>query len=331
MGKVDKPSRQARAALKLAAKQLELAWDEAREAAIKPAKGELSDQAGAAKSARRRSLSLSLSQIPSEFEKLCDELGGPADIGVKFNKRDMNRYCKDYPSRRIVPILRQYTSDESSARRLWPWAAFAIGQYNFEFKERAKYSDEPTPDEVAEMLLEIESSARNLRAGLSRLQTLSYRVKDPTALLRRPHLAWLYAIVSQAAAGVPSDDVNEEPLHQLVVDSAKQAFVERLAMVEGAANFAGKRLDRTLLDRERDQSNPALRNFIFRCSQIWTSLTSRRPSANKVHRRDGSEDPDFVLFLQGLARVAGAPEPTRYQVTTCLRNLTPAITPKNSL
>jgi hypothetical protein len=125
--------------------------------------------------------------------------------------------------------------------------------------------------------------------------------------------------------------VNEEPLHQLVVDSAKQAFVERLAMVEGAANFAGKRLDRTLLDRERDQSNPALRNFIFRCSQIWTSLTSRRPSANKVHRRDGSEDPDFVLFLQGLARVAGAPEPTRYQVTTCLRNLTPAITPKNSL
>jgi hypothetical protein len=95
MGKVDKPSRQARAALKLAAKQLELAWDEAREAAIKPAKGELSDQAGAAKSARRRSLSLSLSQIPSEFEKLCDELGGPADIGVKFNKRDMNRYCKD--------------------------------------------------------------------------------------------------------------------------------------------------------------------------------------------------------------------------------------------
>jgi hypothetical protein len=202
---------------------------------------------------------------------------------------------------------------------------------HFEIKERTKYSDEPTPDGVAEILLQIESSARNLEAGLGRLQTLSYRLKDPTAPRRRAHLSWLEAFVSQAAAGVPSNDVNDDGAHLLAVDLAKQAFVKRLVMVEGAANVAAKRLDKTLLDRERGQSNPALSTFVFRCTQIWTSLTSRKPSAQKVHRRDGGEDPHFVIFIQRLARVVGAPEPTRYQVETCLRNLAPAIRPENSL
>jgi hypothetical protein len=268
----------------------------------------------------------------SEFERLCDELGGPADgIAASVKRNTFAIYCKDHPSGQIVPILRQYESDESLARRHWPWAAYAIGQYNFETKEWKKYSDEPTPDEVAEILLQIERSARNLDGGLGRLQTLSYRLKDPTAPLRRAHLGWLDATVSQAAAGLPSNDINEDAAHLLAVDVAKRVFVDRLAMVEGAAKLAAKRLDRTLLERERNQSNPALRNFVFRCSQIWTSLTSRKPSAQKVHRRDGGQDPDFVIVIQRLARIAGAPEPTRYQVGTCLRNLTPAITPKNSL
>jgi hypothetical protein len=239
MSKVDKASRQARAARKLAAKQLELR--------------KLFDEADAEKSANRRSLALSLSRNPSEFEKLCDELGGPADIGVKFNKRDMNRYCKDYPSRRIVPILRQFTSDESSARRLWPWAAIAISLYDSETREHKTYLDElsgsdpwikePSPNEVAEMLLQIEDSARNLNSGLCHLQALSYRLKDPTAPLRRAHLAWLDAYVSQAAAGIPSNDVHEDGAHQLAVDSAKQAFLARLAMVAEAAKVAQQRLD----------------------------------------------------------------------------------------
>jgi hypothetical protein len=284
------------------------------------------------KTARPRSSTRRLlPQLRSEFEQLCDELGGPADgIDPSVKLSAFPPYCKDYPSGQIVPLLRKHQSDEGLARRHWPWAAYAIGQHDFETKERKKYSDEPTPDAVAEILLRIKGSARNLIGDLGRLQTLSYRLKDPTAPFRRGHLGWLDAIVSQAAAGVPSNDINEDGAHQLAVDLDKQVFVERLAMVEAAAKFAAKHLDRKLLDRERGQSNPALRTFVFRCGQIWTSLTGRKPSAQRVHR-DGGEDPDFVIFVRQLARIASAPEPTRSQVVTCLRNLTLSTMSKNSL
>jgi hypothetical protein len=280
-------------------------------------------------------------RIRSELDILYDELGGPADgVAIDVQRFTFAIYCKDYPSRRIVPILRHYQSDESSARKHWPSAAFAVGQYHYEIEERAKYSDdEPTPKEVAELLLQIEHSAQKLHTGLCRLQALSYRVKDPTAPLRRAHLAWLDAFVSQAAAGFPSNDVNE---HLVVVDSAKQAWVKQLAMLEAAVKFARKkRLDKKLLERERGQTNPALPNFVRRCAEIWESMTGREPSANKIHRTD-RKDPDFVIFVQelGVAQAleptrrqvaVSVPEPTRDQVHKCLRNLAPANTKKKIL
>jgi hypothetical protein len=268
-------------------------------------------------------------RIRTEYDRLCEDLGGPANIGVAgISEKDLASYCATYPSQRVLPVLTQYQPDETSARKHWPWAAFAIGQYDYETKEREQYSDEPTPEEVSELLSKIKKSARDLNSGLCRLQDLSYRLADPTAPDRRGHFGWLDAFVSRAAAGLLLDDVSDEQL-LLLVDAEKMAFLKRLVDVEVASKRASERLDRALLERERGQSNAALSNFVFRCSAVWRSLTGRKPSANKVSRHDG-EDPDFVVFLQQLARIVHTHEPTRNQVAQCLRKLAPATTDRES-
>jgi hypothetical protein len=123
----------------------------------------------------------SLARAESEFKKLCNEPGGPADIGVTVDKNDMEVYCREYPVGLLLPILLRFQRNEAVARRHWPWAAFAITQYAFERSERAKYTDEPKPKEILEILGQIKHAARDLGSGLSRLQALSYRLTDPAA------------------------------------------------------------------------------------------------------------------------------------------------------
>jgi hypothetical protein len=265
----------------------------------------------------RRTPSLSCSK--SEYEKLCDELGGPADIGRVVNETALRAYCNEYGTNRIIPILLQFRGDATSARRFWPWAAYAISLYVSELQKRQEHIDELKPEQVEELILQIEQSAHKLSSGLCSLQVLSQRQRDWNAPHRRGHLAWLNAFVSQAAADFVSQEVIESGSHQLAVETGKMDFLKRLAEVEAAAKVARKRVDRRLLIRERGQTNRALPSFVFRCCTIWEKMTGRVASANKVHsRHEGSEDPDFVIFVQKLANIGGAPEPSRRQVATSL-------------
>jgi hypothetical protein len=79
---------------------------------------------------------------------------------------------------------------------------------------------------------------------------LSHRLGDPATPLRRAHIGWLHALVSQAAAGFLEDDVNESGEHLLTVDSAKRTFFTRLTEVETGAEMARSRVDRALLGRD---------------------------------------------------------------------------------
>ena len=273
-----------------------------------------------------RQFPLSLSSISSDFKKLCDEAGGPADIGVSINKKYMEGCCRDYRSSLLLPILLRFQKDETKARRHWPWAAYAISNYVFEKSERAKYTDEPRPEEIVELLGQIRQAARDLSSGLSQLQTISYRLPDPGAPHRRAHLAWLDEFVSQVLAGRPSNDVNEDTNQLLVNHFKKLELIGQLSDIEVAAKAAESRVDKSLLDRERTQSDPALPNFVFRCGGIWKSLTGRRPSAEKIHpklEQNGSTDPDFVIFIQELAKSGGLALPSRHQVFTSLRKTHP--------
>jgi hypothetical protein len=266
-----------------------------------------------------------LRPIRSEYDELCDGLGGPADISAKMGFREddvpLPMYCTEYPSRWILPVFLRFKPDEPLARRFWPWAAFAISQYVWEQEERKKYSDEPAPKEIKSLISEIGKSAKTLRSRLQRLHGLSYRLRDPSAPLRRAHLVWLDAFVSQAVAGIPSSSVNKSDKHLLFLHSAMMDFFNRLASVEATTKKACKRVDRKLLERERGQTTSALSNFVFRCGVIWKSFTARKPSANKV---DGRE-PDFVIFVQELAKIGGAHQPTRRQVEMTFLNLHPPI------
>lgn len=270
---------------------------------------------------RRRSLPPSLSSIRSEFGKLCDELGGPADIGVTLKEHDLELYCAEYPLSSVQRVLTQFQDDATSTRQHWPWAAFALGQYIFERRERVKYTDELKPEEIRELLSQVARSAHDLASALCQLQKFANRLTDPTAPLRRAHLAWLDAFITQAAAGRISNEVGDDD-GQMVIDFfEKMNLLKRLAHIEAAAMTATKHVDPTLLKRERGQSDPALPIFVFRCSKIWKSLTGREPSAEKVYRRDGPSDPDFVVFVQELVKVGQAPVPSRSQIATSLRRI----------
>ena len=159
-------------------------------------------------SALRRPFPPSLARVGSDYKKLCDELGGPADIGVTVDPQYMEICCQEHPADSLLPLLLRFQKDQSVARRHWPWVAFAISQYAFERSERTEYTDEPKPEEILEILEQIRQSARDLGSGLSRLQALSARLTDPAAPLRRAHLAWLNALISAAIAGRISNDVN---------------------------------------------------------------------------------------------------------------------------
>ena len=272
----------------------------------------------------QRPVQLLMPIIKTEYQRLCYELGGPADVGIaiKSPKTSLAPYCRDYGSRRILPVLVKFQPDQSRAHRHWPWAAFAISHYVFEQKERSQYADEPTPKEIEALLGQIAQASRTLSSELCRLEALSNRLDDQATPLRRAHMRWLDGLISQAAAGHLANDVNESGDHLIIVDSAKRAFLNRLVDVESAAKMAMKRLDKELLERERGQSVSGLPNFVFRCGAIWTSLTSRKPSANKVARRSNAgTDPDFVVFVQELAKLGDAPAPSRDQVASSLRKL----------
>jgi hypothetical protein len=172
----------------------------------------------------------------SQFDKLCDEYGGPADLGARVEKSVFQACCSEFPPGKVLPILRQFIKDEVSARRHWPWAAFAIKQYKYEINERAKYTDELSPKKICELLGQVEGAAHDLVAALATLQSLAFRLHDHSAPGRRGHLSWLNYFISQALA----DNVSNELTSDLVtLDFKKLDFIKRLAQVEAVARRAG--------------------------------------------------------------------------------------------
>ena len=223
------------------------------------------------------------------------------------------------PLGRVLPILLQFATDETTARRHWPWAAFAIDQYYFEIKERAKYKDELKPKEIHELIKKIQRDAHDLRSALTRLQALAFRLHEQSAPLLRPHLSWLDEFISQPVGGRISKEVTDDDIVTVTAFMEKMTFLERLAEVEEAAKIAAKRVNVDLLKRKRGQSNPALPNFVWRCGKIWKSMTGRQPSARRIERTDG-DDPDFVILVKALAKIGNSAEPSRKAIETALRS-----------
>jgi hypothetical protein len=249
-------------------------------------------------------------------------MGGPAPLRGRIDRNTFERCCNEFSWRKVEPTLCRFQKDRDIAKRHWPWVAVALRQYHFEVKERQQNSVRLTPGEVISLLMnDIRRPAKELASGLARLQSYAQDLGDPTAPLEKPHLRYLDQLISQATAGDPAAEVNEDPKHMLWVFSEKVSFLQRLSGIEAVAGeAAAKRVDRDLLKRKKGQADPALYNLVWRGAEIWSSLTGRVPSPNRVHRRDGDEEPDFVLFIQDLVRLAGGECPSRKVVEISLRN-----------
>ena len=142
---------------------------------------------------QQNSVPLSPPKIKTEFDRLCEDLGGPVDIGIPIGnlKSSFPRYCGEYPLGRVRPILDRFQEDDVKVRRHWPLVAFAVCQYRFQRREFAKYTSELSPAKVLQLLDQIEKAAHDLSAGLNQLQKLSHRLADPSAPFHRGHLAWI--------------------------------------------------------------------------------------------------------------------------------------------
>ena len=266
--------------------------------------------------------SFSLSSLRTDLDRLYSEMGGPAPLRGRIDRNTFERCCNEFSWRKVEPTLCRFQKDRDIAKRHWPWVAVALRQYHFEVKERQQNSVRLTPGEVISLLMnDIRRPAKELASGLARLQSYAQDLGDPTAPLEKPHLRYLDQLISQATAGDPAAEVNEDPKHMLWVFSEKVSFLQRLSGIEAVAGeAAAKRVDRDLLKRKKGQADPALYNLVWRGAEIWSSLTGRVPSPNRVHRRDGDEEPDFVLFIQDLVRLAGGECPSRKVVEISLRN-----------
>jgi hypothetical protein len=159
-------------------------------------------------------------------------------------------------------------------------------------------------------------AAHNLTSALATLQNLAFRLDEPSAPSRRGHLSWLNYFISQALADIIANEVTRDPV---TIDFKKLEFIRRLAQVEAAAKVVVERVDKELLERKRGQSNPALPNFVWRCGQIWQSMTGRKPSTRRVETIEG-DDPKFVKLVKALAKIGNAHEPSRKEIETALRN-----------
>jgi hypothetical protein len=280
------------------------------------------------KSAPPPALPPSLSRLPTELDRLYLELGGPAPLRPDIDRKAFEIASKEFSWVEVEPSLRRFQKDRDVARRHWPWVAFALDTYRFERRERQREGAKLTPGEVKELLNEIRRSARELVGSLGRLQEYANSLGDPVAPFRQPHLAYLDEFISQAAAGRISGEVNQDLGQMLHVFLAKQSFMKRLVDIEVAAGEAVNRMDSNLLKRKKGQGDTGLHNLVWRCAEIWESMTSRKASAHKVHTVHG-DDPDFVKFVQALVGLVGAPQPSRKQIEISLKNAPPMATRKS--
>jgi hypothetical protein len=107
----------------------------------------------------------------------------------------------------------------------------------------------------------------------------------------------------------------------LAIHDGKERFLKRVCEVEAVATEALKRLDPKLLKRPPGSASiPALRALVGMAKPIWTSLTGRKPSVHKVETRGRDSDvPDFVIFVQELAKIAGGPVPSWKQIAVAFK------------
>ena len=291
----------------------------------------------------------SLSKARSEFQILCDDLGGPAELcsvpaGLPCDAPhlfDLLRLaCRIYSFLETWAAFREWEPNKERAMRYWPWIAFLAFDYHFERadkegneattkpgdkKRKSGYGTEPSPTQVINLIERIASRAHKLRDDLVLLRELANRLEDPKTPFRRAHLSWLDEYLAQSLTFGPLSQVSEVPITSMLAEFGSRKFHRQLALLSNAAITAANKVSRDLLAQPSGPRDLGLRNLSKRGAVVWQSLTGRKASALRVRPRSenhpthaNDDAPDFALFLGAIARLAGAPEPTPEQIEKAL-------------
>ena len=87
----------------------------------------------------------SLNAVKSEYKKFCERHGGPIICDASFAKINFEHFCREFPRRRLAPIIDRWVTDPVHGIRHWPVMAFAASQYAFRQREFRKYGAEASP------------------------------------------------------------------------------------------------------------------------------------------------------------------------------------------
>jgi hypothetical protein len=160
------------------------------------------------------------------------------------------------------------------------------------------------PTDVRQALERIAKSAAALSDDLHTLMSAA-QSRAPADGAHSAYVAQLVTFLGIAVAPIERDDQGS-PFSLAGTGAAVvslQDFDRRLAGAVAAAELLARGgLDPALLARKKSGEDPALPAFVGLLADVWRSLTGREPSTRKVQKARG-EEPDFVLFVQSVARL----------------------------
>ena len=246
------------------------------------------------------------------------ELGSSDPMVAGVYHEDLERVRLEFPLSAVEPVYRAYLEDHVDGRLYWPWIALTASEYRSERKYRSTRRDEPKPSEVLALLGDVEATSQRLMELILRVEELAFRLEEAEHPARRSHLRWVYDLLLkylQRAREITRDDWESraKPL------AFKETFVLELVALQMAAAEARRSVDLKSLKRPKPQRDPALYNLIWRAAAVWESMTGRRASVNKVHRRGHDTRSDFMIFVAGVAKLASDREPTATEILTAFR------------
>lgn len=247
------------------------------------------------------------------FDMLWEDEGGAAVLWCSPNRKKFERPCREYPFDRVGSILVEHTScSQLLARKHWPWVAFTVAQYESQ-KSAEKDDGWLRPTDYKNELKRIEDNALSLARSLGVFSRDSLNMALRDAPGRTHHLRHLHGILASALHPSGKVEKRYQPLAMTDIN-------ETLFRLADAAKLAQTHFSSIQMQSPR-RSKPEVAKLVSRLAIIWTALTDRKASTARVIRKDGSEDPQFVLFIQALVSLTADGETlTRAQVETALLN-----------
>ena len=139
-------------------------------------------------------------------------------------------------------MIEKWQENQTTGIRHWPAMAYASNDYRFRQQEFARYGKPPSQSDIRNSLSTIAGSAGDLHTALTKLQGFASQLNDGVVPLAIPHLVWIDQYIAQAAAGVFSTELVENPT------VIAEFFCERTKLLErimGVAVAATVSIDRT--------------------------------------------------------------------------------------